>query len=193
MIELQAEGDVVGVLSSVLARQVDDDGFRLWEVAGTAHADAFVLGPLAGAADCGAPINEAPLHLVAKAALRALDEWVRTGTPPPEAPRLDVTGEPPAIVRDADGIARGGIRLSPVDAPVAVLSGVPGPSPSLFCLLLGSTTPLAGERLAELYASRADYEARYAAATDAVIAAGFILEEDRAALLGSADPDAIPE
>jgi len=194
IVELQAEGDVVGVLSSVSVRQPDDPTFRLWEVAGTAHADAFLLGPLANATDCGAPVNEAPLHLVVKAAFAALERWVRGGEAPPEAPRIEVTsGAPVAIVRDPDGIARGGIRIPPVDVPVDVLSGAPGPNPDLLCILLGSTTPLPPTRLAELYPSRASYEQRYAASTDATIAAGYVLADDRATLLAHADPARIPD
>ncbi len=194
VLDLQAESDVTSILRSVAVRQPDSDTFRLWEVAGTAHADAHLLGPIADALDCGTPINNGPLHLVAKAALRSLDEWVRTGAPPPEAPRLDVTSDPPRESRrDADGIALGGIRTPPVDVPVAVLSGVPGPNPSLLCLLLGSTTPLPAERLAELYPSREDYEQRYEAAADEVIEAGFVLEDDRDALLAFADPSGIAD
>jgi hypothetical protein len=194
--ELQAEGDVVGVLNSVAVRQADTDTFRLWEVAGTAHADAYLVGPLADAvaARCGAPVNAAPLHLVAKAALRHLDAWVRGGTAPPSAPLVAVTSEDPIeIVRDADGIALGGIRLPPVEVPVDVLSGIPGPNPDLLCILFGSTTPLPAERLAERYASRQDYLQRYEASADAAIAAGFVLEEDRAALLAHADPSRIAD
>lgn len=189
---LQAETDVTGVLRSVDVRQPDSDTLRLWEVAGTAHADAHLLGPIVEALDCGAPINDGPLHLVAKAALRGLDDWVRTGTPPPVAPRLDVAaGNLPEIRRDADGIALGGLRTPPVDVPVAVLSGVPGPKQDLLCLLLGSTTPLPAERLAALYPSRADYVQRYATATDETIAAGYVLADDRDALLAFAAPSAV--
>ena len=194
VLELQAEGDVVGVLNSVAARQPDSDTFRLWEVAGTAHADRHLLGATADAVDCGAAVNDAPLHLVAKAALRGLDDWVRTGEPPAAAPLLEVTSNNPIeILRDADGIALGGIRTPPVDVPVDVLSGIPGPNRDLLCILLGSTTPLPAERLAELYPSRADYEQRYAASADQVIAAGFVLEDDRDALLGYADPSRIAD
>lgn len=192
VLDLQAESDVTGVLDSVVVRQPDGNTFRLWEVAGTAHADVHLLGLIAGAIHCGKPINNGPLHLVAKAALRRLDEWVRTGEAPPEAPRLDVTSDnPPQIRRDPDGIALGGIRTPPVDVPVDVLSGVPGPSSSLLCLLLGSTTPLSPDRLAELYPSRADYEQRYEAAADKAIEAGFVLEDDRDALLAFSDPSRI--
>ena len=191
-IELQAEGDVTSVLNSVAVRQPDSDVFRLWEVAGTAHADRFILGPLADSTPCITPVNAAPLHVVAKAALRHLEEWITDGAAPPEAARLATTGTPPEIVRDGDGIAEGGIRIPPVDVPVDVLSGVPGPNPDLFCILLGSTTPLSDARLAELYSGPADYLQRYDAATDAAIDAGFVLEDDRATLRAYAEPSRIP-
>ena len=192
VIELQAEGDVTGVLASYVVRQPDTNTFRLWEAAGTAHADAHLLGFIADLVDCGAPINDGPLHLVAKAALRHLETWVRTGTPPPTAPRLELTSdEPPEVQRDEDGIALGGIRTPPVDAPVEVLSGIAGPSPSLLCLLLGSTTPLPAVRIAELYNSIDEYERLYANAANAAISAGFILEEDRQALIDYSDPSKI--
>ena len=191
-IELQAEGDVTSVLNSVAVRQPDSDVFRLWEVAGTAHADRFILGPLADSTPCITLVNAAPLHVVAKAALRHLEEWITDGAAPPEAARLATTGTPPEIVRDADGIAEGGIRIPPVDVPVDVLSGVPGPNPDLFCILLGSTTPLSDARLAELYSGPADYLQRYDAATDAAIDAGFVLEDDRATLRAYAEPSRIP-
>lgn len=142
VLDLQAESDVTGILQSVAVRQPDTNRYALWEVAGTAHADVHLLGPIASQIDCGVPINNGPMHLVAKAALYWLDRWVRTGRPPPVAPRLEVTGgATPQIVRNADGIAVGGIRTPPVDVPTEVLSGVPGPNPSLLCVLLGSTTP----------------------------------------------------
>lgn len=192
---LQAEGDVVGVLRSVDARQPDSPTLRLWEVAGASHADAFLLGPVADELDCGAPINRAPFHLVAKAGLRSLDAWVRTGTAPPEAPRIEVEGidgdGEPAIVRDADGIALGGIRLPVVDVPSEVLSGAPPPSPDLICLLMGSTQPLPAGRAVELHGDAAGYEEAFEAATDAVIEAGFVLADDRDALLAEARPDQV--
>jgi len=191
VLDLQAEGDVTSVLESVVVRQPDGPTFRLWEVAGTAHADRFILGPLADLADCGAPVNAAPLHLVAKAALRALERWTADGSEPPSAPLLETGGEPAELVRDADGIARGGIRLPPVDVPVDVLTGEPGPNPALFCILLGRTDPLSPERIAELHPSRADYVRRFEAATDEAIRSGFVLGDDREAMLAYAQPSRV--
>ena len=127
---IQTENDVVGVLGSRPVRQPDSDLFRLWEVPGTAHADLHLVGEsTAEVVDCGVPINDGPLHVVAKAAFRHLVCWVEGGEPPPEAPPIELSeGAAPVIRRDADGIALGGVRTPPVDVPVRVLSGVKGPS-----------------------------------------------------------------
>lgn len=193
VLDIQTETDVTSILNSYAARQPDDNRFRLWEVPGTAHADAHLLGATARSIDCGVPINNGPMHLVAKSALRALTTWIQTGKAPVTAPRIDVApGATPQVQRDADGVALGGIRTPPVDVPVATLSGVPGPNPSVICLLLGSTKPLSATRLAQLYPSRTAYIEHYTADAHRAIEAGFVLPEDRAALLAFADPSAIP-
>lgn len=192
VMDLQSESDVVGVLNSVAARQPDSDTFRLWEVAGTAHADRHLMGSIADSLDCGVPVNDGPLHVVAKAAYRALGQWVSTGTPPRSAPRLALTaGGAPAVARDADGIALEGVRTPPLDVPIEVLSGVPGSNPAVICILLGSTTPLPADRIAALYPTRADYERKYRAAVAAAIAKGYVLPQDRAAILAYSHPDRV--
>jgi Alpha/beta hydrolase domain len=192
VLDIQTESDVTSVLNSYVARQPDNRRFRLWEVTGTAHADAHLLGSTVQYIECGVPINNGTMHVVAKAALRALTTWLEMGKAPPKAPRIDVaSGASPQIRRNADGIALGGIRTPPVDVPVAALSGAPGPNPSTICLLLGSTNPISAERLAELYPSRAVYKKQYDRAADAAIKAGFVLPEDRAALLAFAEPSLI--
>jgi hypothetical protein len=191
ILDLQSEADVEGVLQSFAARQPDTDRFRLWEVAGTAHADLHLLGGTAALLDCGVAINNGPLHVVAKAAYRALDTWIRSGQVPPIAPRLVLTNDTLPLVRDADGIATGGVRTPPLDVPVDVLSGLPGSNPSTLCILLGSTTPLPADRIAELYPSRDAYQKSYDASVVATIKAGFALEDDRAALEAFAQPDRV--
>jgi hypothetical protein len=192
IMDIQTETDVASILNSYAARQPDDAHFRLWEVAGTAHADAHLVGPNASAMDCGVPINNGAMHIVAKAALHALKVWLATGKQPVVAPRIDVAaGAKPQVQRDSDAIALGGIRTPPVDVPVTALSGAPGPNPSTICLLLGSSKPLSAERLAQLYSSRAEYLAKFTADTERTIKAGFALPQDRKALLGFADPSAL--
>lgn len=193
IVVLETETDLLGILSYHPARQPDGERFRLWEVAGTAHADAFLLGPLADMVGCSTPINAGPHHFVVKAALRSLDTWVTSGDTPPEAPRLEIDDGDgtPAFVRDDDGNALGGIRTPQVDVPVATLSGEASDSASVACLLMGSTTPLPADRLGELYPSADEYVDAYAEAADAAIEAGFVLDDDREALLADADPSVI--
>jgi len=195
IMDIQTETDVESILDSYAARQPDSDTFRLWEVAGTAHADAHLLGSGAKYLDCGVPINDGPMHVVAKAAWHDLKAWVDDGTAPPNAPRIDVKVEQgkPVVQRDADGIALGGIRTPPVDVPVAALSGTEGPNRSVICLLLGSSKPFTDARLQQLYSSRGDYDQKFAADADKVIDAGFVLAADRSTLLAFAKPELISE
>ncbi len=191
VLDIQTETDVASILNSYVARQPDSDRFRLWEVAGTAHADQHLLGSAAEYIDCGVPVNDASdAPRRQSGAARARRRWITTGEAPPTAPRIDVApGAAPQIRRDADGIARGGIRTPPIDVPVVVLSGAPGPDPAVICLLDGSTKPLPAARLARaLPVTAPRTSAAYNAAAAATIKAGFVLPEDRAALLAFSDP-----
>jgi hypothetical protein len=187
---VQSESDVGPPLNSLGARQKDSRVFRLWEVAGTAHADTHIIGSTVNSLDCGVGVNDGPMHVVVKAAMRRLDTWVRTGKAPPKAHRLAVD-DTNAIMRDDLGIARGGVRTPPVDVPVVVLSSETGPAPSVLCLLLGSTTPMTAEQLAARYDSPAQYRRQYIRDTDATIDAGFALRADRKALLAYSDPSLV--
>ena len=139
--------------------------------------------------DCGVPINDGPMHVVAKAALRHFVSWVTDGTAPPTAAPLGLSSA--GVTRDADGIALGGLRTPPVDLPVRVLAGDPGRDDEPLCLLFGTTRPLPERRLAELYDGRADFEQRYGDGADGAIAAGFVLPEDRGALMSYAHPELV--
>ena len=204
VLNFQTETDV-SLFGSYAARQPDSDRFRLWEVAGTAHADTYtvVVGrfdrgdspdafelivtntPVEGF-ECGAPINSGPQHIVLKAAFARLNEWVRNGTPPPPAPRLEIDPGPPfAIVRDDKGTAVGGIRTPHVDAPIAALSGAPQAG-SILCVLFGVTTPFDDAMLASLYPTHAAYVSAFNGSTDAAVAAGFVLPADAELMKASA-------
>jgi hypothetical protein len=190
---IQTETDVVGLFGTSRVRQPDTDTFRLWEVAGTAHADLHLVGEsTAEVIDCGVPINDGPFHLVAKAAFRHFVGWVAGGEPPPSADPIEVSDDAqPVIERDEDGIALGGVRTPPVDVPTRVLSGEKGPSDDVICLLSGSTPPMPADRLAVRYRSREDFQQQFDAAADEAIDAGFVLEEDREALGGYAHPELV--
>jgi hypothetical protein len=193
VIVIETETDLLGILNYLPARQDDAERFRLWEIAGTAHADRFQVGEMEDMLGCSQPINRGQQVFVLRAALRALDTWATDGTAPPEAPRLEVdeSGAAPVFTLDDNGMAAGGIRTPVVDAPVDVLTGASPEGSSIVCLLMGATTPLPPERLAELYTSADDYTAQYEAATDALIDAGFAVPEDRDEILADADPGRI--
>ena len=183
------------VYSYHAARQPDSDSVRTWEVAGAAHADAHLIEQVYGRADmvgaCGGAINDGPHHQTLKAALHHLMAWVVDGTPPPEAPRIEVREGPNAapgvvIKRDERGNALGGLRTPPVDVPVAALSGDPIPGGAGFCSAFGSTTPFDEATLAELYPTHEAYVDAYTSSLEATVAAGFILPPEADAMLAEA-------
>ena len=169
------------------ATQPDDDGFRLWEIAGASHASGSsdhiervfardIGGPRPTAAIPGGPqpndLDRAP---VMGAFYRDLRPWLVDGTPPPSLPRI-VLDEAGAVKRDEHGIALGGIRLPDVEVPLATLTaetGVEGLGG-----LGGARHDFDEATIRKLYASRDDYLARYDAAVDAGVRAGFVLETD---------------
>jgi len=194
----EAETDLL-TLGYYPARQPDTARFRLWEVAGTAHADVYTF--VAGFVDDGTlsipelaaawaptssplgfelehPVNTGPQHYVLQAALAHFDRWLRDGTPPPLSPRLEVAdGDPPSFVVDEHGIAKGGIRTPHVDVPVATLSGL-GNRGAPISMLCGVTQPFSNEKLAASYRDRDDYVARFTESCDEAVAAGFLLGAD---------------
>ena len=210
--------------AALQARQPDTDVYRLWEVAGTAHFDMYGLavgasdeGDLAGTAawfdamrnpstnavsvlTCTLPVNAGPQTFVLRAALAALDEWVRTGTPPPSAPRLEATNtdpDAPEYAVDERGLALGGIRTPAVDAPVARLSGLgqpPGEPDQLqrFCRLFGTTVPFTPEELTALYTDHDGFVAAWQESLDQAVEDGYVLPEDAELLREVAEQAAVP-
>jgi hypothetical protein len=184
---VQTETDLVGLLDYARARQPDSERVRLWEVAGTAHADRYVIGELEGALGCPRPVNRGQQVYVLRAALRWLDGWARDGDPAPSADRLALDGR--SFRRDRAGNAVGGVRTPCVEAPVETYRGDTDPDASYLCQLFGSTLPLDPDVLAALWPDRAAYLAAYERAADAAIEAGFALAEDRDELLAEARPE----
>ncbi len=204
---LQSETDVT-LLGGGTPRQPDGPRLRLWEIAGAAHADTYII--IAGAQDDGRAsparlaelmkptrdlmigqtaslINAGPQqHYVGQAGVEALDRWAAGGEPPPAAPRLELTADGAACAVDELGNAKGGVRTPWVDAPTAVLSGL-GQSGGAFGFLFGTTQPFDAPKLAALYpGGAADYLVRFASALDGAIAGGFIVDDDREEIMGLA-------
>jgi len=194
VISLQTETEIIRGNTPV-ARQADSPSFRLWEVAGSSHADNYtsnVKGQLDRGDDpavadviettaarapfifCDLPVNDGPGHWVAKAAIATLDRWIANGQAPASAPRLSLNSDGTAFELDEFGNAKGGIRTPYVDAPVAVLSGL-GQQGDSFCRLYGTTALFDEATLARLYPDQATYVDAIDRAADAAVAAGFLL------------------
>jgi hypothetical protein len=208
----ETEADLL-TLEYVEARQAPTQYIREWETAGTAHDDTYGLlysrsdnlngqadvqafesmlnppkDPIPGIVDCEAPINAASHTYELRAAVAALDKWVRTGTPPPQSPRLDVNANKDGFVADANGIALGGIRIPQVVAPVSKLSGLgqPGSTASsssavgagVLCAIFGTTVPFTSAQLAQLYPNHEAFVKKWDAATAAEVREGYLLEPD---------------
>ena len=221
VIVFQSELDVAN--SRLLARQTETPtgNFRLWEVAGTAHFDQYglVIGltdtgdgqgeienlaamqnppsnPQPGLIECAHPINTGPMHWVFNAAVHWINSWVRFGTPPPIAPRLEATTAPgvaPVVyASDARGNTLGGIRTPYVDVPIAKLLGTgntaaPGSPPSsAFCFLFGQTIPFTEAELDALYPNHVSYVVPFALAGLDTVHSQFLQIEDWWALFRAA-------
>lgn len=205
----QTETDLL-ILGSLPSNQPDSRMFRLWEVAGTAHADVYSLvtsntdlgddpsvadvveitEPVPGLITCETPINSGPQHWVIKAGLHGLVEWVITGEPLPEAERLAVTEDAQAFQLDELGNVLGGIRTNYVDAPVAVLSGL-GQAGGSFCAIFGTTRLFDETTLAELYPTGEAYLDAVNSTTQSAVAMGFVLPADAALILAAAEASGI--
>ena len=137
--------------------------------------------------DFGAPmqvapgINRIPMVPLFDASMRHMHEWINGGPPPPLQPRLEFTGDPAEIVRDADGIAQGGIRLPQVEVPIATNSAIPRVA-DIFGILGGSSHPFSRDDLGARYGDRAQFVARFEAAARVAEASGVLLARDVRAL-----------
>jgi hypothetical protein len=179
--------------------------YRLWEIAGAAHADYFIgyqsefgHGPrvigsapkashqrfreiIAAAGTYGERTDDPlysvciaagatmPMRYAASTAIRELDDWVAGLGAPDNGPRYEFSNG--QLARDADGNALGGIRLPPIDVPVAQYD-------STSCQLGGVTVPFDNDELHARYQTGANYYALMKGRTDQAVADGWLLPED---------------
>jgi hypothetical protein len=120
-----------------------------------------------------------PMRYAVSAAIHHLNRWVRgEGVPPagPQRYQFDAAG---ALALDEHGNAKGGIRLPPIQVPVARYA-------STVCALGGITIPFTDLELQQLYPTHADYYCRMLEGTASSLSAGFLLAEDADDLIGRA-------
>lgn len=186
VVEIQPQSDVEGFAfdefvnpGSASVRRDDSDTagdrFRLYEIAGAPHA--------AKIAGCDGDGSSFPMAPFVRAALRNLFRWAEDDIAPPRAPRItlriDDTVAEAAV--DRFGNAVGGVPSPFLDVPLAryEVHSTPGP----LCALAGREALLPHEVLTARYGDAKTYLAEFTISLDETITAGFLLEQDRAAIL----------
>lgn len=179
-------------------RQPDTALFRTWEVTGSSHvAEQYVLqrieqtnvnfGP-----DGSAPVpllpgmNRVPMAIVENAANHYVDIWVNGGPPPPSQPLIEFDGA--TVVRDERGVARGGVRLPQVLAPLARHDAIPT-GPGMLAFLCGTSKPFAASEILAMYGDEAGYMRQFEEASRRAIAAGVLLPCDASWMIEEARQD----
>ena len=122
--------------------------------------------------------NQFPMHYAVNAAFDAIQGWLVDAAQPPSGPRFSFSGS--ALARDADGNALGGIRLAPIEHPVASYR-------SADCALGGTTVPFTEVQLLQRYPTHADYACQMRETTYQNVKDGWLLEEDAGSLLARVD------
>ena len=177
---------------------VAGDQFRRYELPGASHFDWWqynypAIEDLAAAgvppltdhwifpSECRphqVPMNDFPQPYLFAGAFANLDAWVRHGTAPPQAAVIELRGE--AAVVDEFCNARGGVRTPWVDVPAATFHAAMegGGSTPFRCDDNGYWTPLAWERLEQVYGGFQVYAARFLAGVDRMAADRWITAVD---------------
>jgi hypothetical protein len=153
-----------------------------------------------------------PSYHVLGVAFDAVHRWLAEGALPPTAPPIEVKQVPSDaatadaargrggsagprwdIVRDDLGLARGGIRLAAVAAPIARNTGDNVGSAAVTatgernCRLMGSSEPFDSARLASLYPTHDVYVAKVRETTEKLLKGGFIDKVDAEQTIRDAD------
>ena len=205
VLQFQSEDDVFNQ-SFVLARQPDSNVVRTWEVTGSSHIDQHLMDyfntivsrDTGKAAYTCPPLNVLPTYRVTKAALRAINNWMQSGSPPPSTPRIATTLGM-LVSRDVYGFTLGGIQQPDYAVPLAY-NGTLNLSIALannlnsmfFCILGGYSSPMPTTQIRSRYKSMSDYLAKVQAAAQADVSSGVLLPEDLERSLSDAQSRALP-
>jgi len=148
------------------------DRYRVYEVAGAAHADYRVSrgvfptsvqfedtflgggGPLL----CAHEITRFPMHHLFKSTLERLDAWTARGRTPPPSQRITL-GPDGTATRDEHGNPLSGVRTTYTDVPTArYFANEPAPGGS--CAGLGAQERFSSDELDSLYGNHGRYVSR---------------------------------
>ncbi len=147
-----------------------------------------------GVPENGVPMDT-PYEPIFAAAFKALIDWVRSGIPAPHALKIktemtyeptDMTGALIANRKDIFGNALGGIRYPYADCPTgSCQSYTVHEDGKSIQMMFGTVKPFPADQLKAMYGSLSAYRKLCEKSTDAAIAKGFILPEDREYMVDS--------
>jgi hypothetical protein len=202
VIEIEGESELIRTFArggdAVGYRRDDSATYRLYEVPGLSHLASRDEGQ-------GDPIrwrcvhperSQYPHRETWSAIVNLLVRWVADGKAAPHAPRIETTDGGRTIQRDAFGNAKGGVRSTVLEAPVAAIMPVgenaPADPKAARCDMVGWQTPLSPAQLAGLYADHAAYAKKVDASAAALVQAGWLLPEDAERLRAEAKAARVP-
>ena len=187
---------------SALQRKEDQDDpvYRVYETAGAGlgiRRDIVVQQNRADSERSGArwkdrrvqlPFHAYPMQMILRACFDRLKRYCEFGILPPKADRLELTGTYPDMdfVLDEHGNAKGGIRSSFVDVPIARYNWD------------GTIDPFSKDELRKLYGNHNNYVIRVVEACQRQYREGFLLPEDALSVIQQAidfdfDDDALAD
>lgn len=145
------------------------------QVVGTQNC---TLSPLFSTVDHG---------LVLNTALDAVNQWIRTGkeAAPSREIQRDASG---VVVRDANGMAQGGVQIAQFTAPTAFLA--PN-GPGLFCVLSGHHRNFTAAELVTRYGTHDNYVAQVRSVMHKARQDGYILPFDEQAAITAAEVSSV--
>lgn len=200
-----SESDIEGG-GEARVRRPDDARYVSWEITGASHAARQSVDfsaprrqrDLGDAARISAeqcllpPLSPVPKHLALSAFFDHVARWAGGGSPPPSFPPIAtrVDEQRIEILRDADGIALGGLRLAEVEVPRATNTGAINrgrtPRDDRACRMVGTSEPWPKARLEAVYGSRERWLEGFARALEATRRAGVLTAEGAADSLRAA-------
>lgn len=152
--------------------------YRLYEVAGMAHANSretptYVPNP------CTLPVSDFPWGAMVAMGLNHLIEWVDRGVVPPHAAPIEFdnnsANDGSRLALDENGNAKGGVRNTYVDVPVAQY-GVPNAA-NFNCSIAGWRIGYDEETLRELYKNHGAYISKVNRRLMELVREGWMLPE----------------
>jgi hypothetical protein len=200
VIVLLPETDVENGGNTVRGDQAD---YRVIEIAGVSHIPSSAADFRSHGMPEQNPVGFEPVF---RAALVGLQEWLNGREPPPSI-AIELSDAPPrywggtavrAAARDADGNAKGGVRLPHM--PTVLDDGAKAGAPlghytgfawdyeksNMFFTISGTFAPFPKEKLRALYPTREAYVSAVSLAAKDLVTKRYILQEDADAYIEAA-------